>query len=69
VTDDDEARRVYRQMDNATLLAMARAFEVDMKGVSGKPSVHFAAHRLVLIAETLADRGSVPELPTGEVPP
>lgn len=53
--EDGAVKAIYRRMSPCDLLALANAFEADMKGVSGKPSVHFAAHRLVLIAEVLAE--------------
>ena len=54
--DDSATRIVYDKLHTSDLIDIARAFELDMKGVTGKPSVHFAAHRLVLIVEVLARR-------------
>lgn len=52
---DAATKDLYRKMGTKELVDLARAFEGDMKSASGKPSVHFAAHRLRLIAEVLAE--------------
>lgn len=58
-SDDVEVLKSYGTMRTKDLVDLALAFEADVKGVTGKPSMHFASHRLVLIARELAHRYEV----------
>ncbi len=55
---EEVARGLYRKMSNTDLLTLAYAFEADVKNVSQSDAVEFAVHRLVLIAEVIAERST-----------